>query len=95
MTTIPLRLGGSEPLVIRPKQPDGTMPDLTGSTMQLRIGSGDACIIVPGVITDDGYDLDVNDLDLPTKLHTASIWIDWGQGWRWQGEVFLNIIGGC
>ena len=95
MTTINLRLGGSEPLVIRPKQPDGTMPDLTGSTMQLRIGAGDACIVVPSTITDDGYELDLNSLDLPPKLHTASIWIDWGRGWRWQGDVFLNVTGGC
>ena len=95
MTTINLRLGGSEPLVIRPKQPDGTMPDLTGSTMQLRIGAGDACITVPGTITDDGYELDLNGLDLAPRLHTASIWIDWGNGWRWQGDVFLNVTGGC
>lgn len=95
MTTIPLRLGGSEPLVIRPRQPDGTMPDLTGSTMQLRIGAGDACIIVPGTITPDGYEVDLNGLDLPSRLHTASIWIDWGRGWRWQGDVHLNVTGGC
>ena len=95
MTTINLRLSGSEPLVIRPKQPDGTMPDLTGSTMQLRIGAGDACLTLPSTITDDGYELDLNGLDLAPRLYTASIWIDWGRGWRWQGNVFLNVTGGC
>lgn len=73
MTTINLRLGGSEPLVIRPKQPDGTVPDLAGSTMQLRIGAGDACLTVPGAITDDGYELDLNDLALALHVHTASV----------------------
>lgn len=95
MTTINLRLGGSEPLVIRPKQPDGTMPELTVSTMQLRIGAGDACIVAPSTITDDGYELDLNSLDLPPKLHTASIWIDWGHGWQWQDDMFLNVTGSC
>lgn len=95
MTTINLRLGGSEPLVIRPKQPDGTMPDLTGSTMQLRIGVGGACIVVPSTITDDGYELDLNSLDLTPRLYTAAIWIDWGAGWRWQDDMLLNITGGC
>ena len=95
MTTINLRVGGSEPLVIRPKQPDGTMPDLAGSTMQLRIGAGDACLTIPSTITDDGYELDLNSLDLSPRLHTASIWIDWGRGWRWHRDLFLNVTGGC
>jgi hypothetical protein len=95
MTTIPLRLGGAEPFVIRPKQKDGTMPDLAGSIMQLRIGSGDACLPVAGAITADGYELDLNGLDLAPAVYTASIWIDWGNGWRWQGDIFLNVTGGC
>lgn len=95
MTTINLRLGGSEPLVLQPEQEGGTMSDLTGSTMQLRIGAADACIVLPGAVTQDGYEVDLNGLDLPPKLHTASIRIDWGRGWRWQGYMFLNITEGC
>lgn len=95
MTTITLRLGGSEPLVLQPEQEDGTMPDLNGSTMQLRIGAGDACLTIPSTITPDGYEVDLNGLDLPPKLHNASIWIDWGRGWRWQGDMFLNVTEGC
>lgn len=95
MTTINLRLGGSEPLVLQPELEDGTMPDLTGSALQLRIGADDACLTVPSTITADGYQVDLNGLDLPPSLHTASIWTDWGNGWRYHGDVFLNVTGGC
>lgn len=95
MTTINLRIGGSEPLVFRPEQPDGTMPDLTGGAMQLRIGAGSTCIIVPGAVTDDGFEVDLNDIALPPRLYRASVWFNWGSGWRWQGDVLLNVTGGC
>lgn len=95
MTTITHRIGGSEPIVLQPEQEDGTMPDLTGSAMELRIGTGDACLKIPGTITADGYEVDLNGLDLAPRLHTASIWTDWGNGWRHQGDVFLNVTGGC
>ena len=68
------------------------MPDLTASAMQMRVSIGDTCL---STITDDRYEIDLNILDLPPRLYTGSIWIDWANGGAAQGQVLLNVIGGC
>lgn len=95
MATIDLMPGGSGPFVIRPIQPDGTVPDLAGSALQLRINAGAVCLIVNGVIAPDGFELDLDSLELAPRLHPADLWINWGQGWRWHGKMALNVKRRC
>ena len=82
-------------MVIRPRQPDGTMPDLAGAVMELRINTGAACLPIRGAVTAEGFELDLGGLELPAKLLKCAIWIDWGQGLTWQADLSLNVSRGC
>lgn len=97
MTTFSFKPGASQPLVIQPEQDDGTIADLTGSAMQLRVFNGSTCVTLTGVLVveDDLFEVNLNSLTLPPRLYPASIYIDWGDGWIKEGEINLLIEGGC
>ncbi|GLK63359.1 hypothetical protein [Paracoccus kondratievae] len=95
MSTITYRLGSSDHLGVRPLQPDGTVPDLTGVSIQLRIDNGGVCIPLDGAADGDALFIDLAGLDMPPRVYRAAIWFDWGDGWDHGGDLLLNVEGGC
>ncbi len=97
MASIMFKPGEAEPLAIQPEQDDGTTPDLTGVSMQLRVGSGATCITLDGVLDADEqlFTVDLNTLDLPPRLYPATIYFDWGEGYRHSGHLNLIVEGVC
>ncbi|TWI29749.1 hypothetical protein [Paracoccus sulfuroxidans] len=95
MTTIKYRLGTVGRLVFAPEQVDGTMPDLTGLSMELRIAAAGQCIVRHGVQVAEGFEVDLSTLDLPPRLYPASFYYIDQDGPQPPGSIFLNIEGGC
>lgn len=95
MATLDYRTGSVRPLGVRPLQPDGTVPDLTGAALQMRIAVGAACIAVDGVQVEDRFDFDLSDIELPRRFLAAAIWADWGEGWEYLTTIYLNVTRGC
>lgn len=95
MTTITHRRGSADTLIFRPEQPDGTMPDLAGAAMQLRLQAGPTCVALDGVPDGDGFAVALAPLDLPPRPYPASVYYDWGAGWRHHGDMTITIEGGC
>ena len=93
--TLKYRLGSVEKLGFRPLQPDGTVPDLSGARMQLRVPLTGECVALDGVPEGDTWFVSLADLALRARLYSASIWIDWGDGWTYSGNIFLDVQGGC
>lgn len=95
MTTITHRRGSADTLIFRPEQPDGTMPDLAGAAMQLRVELAATCVALDGIPAADGFAVDLEPLDLPTRAYPASVHYDWGTGWQHSGDITIAIEGGC
>ena len=97
MASIMFKPGEAEPLAIQPEQEDGATPDLTGVSVQLRVQSGATCIALDGVLDAEGqlFEVDLNTLDLPPRLYPATIYFDWGDGYRHTGHLNLIVEGGC
>ena len=97
MTVFSFKPGAAAPLAIRPEQDDGTVPDIAGVAMELRIDTGSTCLTLPGVLDpeDQLFEIDVNALDLPPRLYPASVCFDWGDGWVREGIIHLDIERGC
>lgn len=95
MATLEYRAGSVAPLGIRPLQPDGTPPDLTGAIMELRIPMAGACLPVPGVQVGDRWDVSLAGMVLPHRLLPCAVWVDWGDGWEYLATIYLNVTGGC
>lgn len=95
MATLDYRAGSVTPLGVRPLQPDGTPPDLTGAAMQMRIPLASACLPIDGQQVEDRFDFDLSDLDLPRRLLPCALWSDWGEGWEYLTTIYLNVSGGC
>lgn len=95
MTTFTFKPGAAYPLTFEPIDDAGNPIDLSGAAMQLRVTSGSACIVLDAVIEDGKFVVDLNDLTLPPRPHSAALYFDWGEGWRKSGEINLLIEGGC
>ena len=95
MATITHRAGSAERLVFAPMDETGELADLTGLSMQLRIGAGAECVVLDGEAGPEGFNIDLTALDLPPRLYRASEYYHDGHGWRWIADHNLHIIGGC
>ena len=87
MTTVSIKPGASDPLVMR--------PSVMATAAELRIDSGTACIVVAGVVAADTFTFDLNALVLTPRLYPVSIYFDHGTGMKKSGEFNLLIEGGC
>lgn len=95
MTTIPYRLGTVGQLVFAPKQPDGTLPDLTDLRMELRVAAQGQCIVLHGTRVAEGFEVDLSELVLTPRLYPASIYFIGPDGPEHSADIFLNIERGC
>lgn len=96
MTTIVVHhIGSADPLVLKPRQPDGTRPNLLGLTVELRVTTATACLTLPAPLRGDGFEVDLGGLDVPPGRYKAAVWCDDGAVWRWSGDFVLRVKGGC
>lgn len=93
MTTITYKPGASGPFVVRFEDDDGAALDY--GRAQLRIQRGAQCLMLDGRPAEAGWQFDMDALDLPPRLYTASIYYDAGEGWRLGEMVNLYVQGGC
>lgn len=95
MPTYDVRIGASYPLVFQLEDEAGAPVPLTGTALELRISTGTACIVLPGVIVGDRFQVSTDSLDLPPRLYPAAIYFDQGEGLMREGEILINVLGGC
>jgi len=95
MTILTHRRGSRRVYCFQPEIEDGSIPDLTDMTGDLRVSAGDLCIALPGVPTADALEVDLQPLDLPAGSYVASIYFDWGEGPEFEGECIIEISEGC
>ena|GEM_PF-1456776 len=95
MTVLTHRRGSRRVYCFQPETDNGSVPDLTDLTGELRVAAGDQCIALPGVAAEDALEVDLQPLDLPAGSYTASVYFDWGQGPEFEGDVIIEISEGC
>ncbi len=93
MTIFTHHVGSADPLIFKPLQPDGTMPDLSDARMELRVRVGGRWTSFPGVPAEDGFAVDLNDLPPHRFVYPARIRYYWGERWTHGGDVKLHIMG--
>jgi len=95
MTILTHRRGSRRVYCFQPEIDDGSIPDLTDLTGELRVTAGDQCIALSGATAADALEVDLQPLDLPAGSYTASVYFDWGQGPEFEGDVIIEISEGC
>ena len=95
MTEITYVLGAVGQLVFAPKQPDGTMPDLTDLRMELRITAQGQCIVLHGTPVPEGFEVDLSELTLTPRQYPGRLYFIGPSGPGEPDHLFLNIEGGC
>lgn len=95
MTTIAYRTGSPEPLVLRPKEPDGSEMDSAGLTFSVRISTTQGCFILPATRAQDGFEVDLSQINLPARAYRATVHCDDGGGARPVADFVLLIERSC
>lgn len=92
MTIISHRRGGRRIYNFEPEDENGQPVDTFGVTGELRVQIGTTCVSLP---IDAEMDVDLQPLDCPAGDYPASVYLDWGQGLEFEGEVIIRVSEGC
>lgn len=66
--------------------------DSTGVTGELRVSVQETCIVLS---IDEGMDVDLQPLSAAAGDYVAALYLDWGSGMSFEGELMIRISEGC
>ncbi|MDS9468219.1 hypothetical protein RGQ15_11640 [Paracoccus sp. MBLB3053] len=95
MTILTHRRGTRRVYSFIPETEEGEVPTLEGLTGELRVSADGTCIPLAGVTLPDAIDIDLQPLDLPAGQYTASLYLNWGPGPEFEGDLIIEISEGC
>ncbi|MFG6081592.1 hypothetical protein ACEUZ9_002216 [Paracoccus litorisediminis] len=92
MTMISHRRGSRRIFTFDPEDENGQSVDSEGVTGELRVSVRDTCVALP---IDSALEVNLQPLDEPAGDYVASVYLDWGEGLEFEGDILIRISEGC